>query len=118
MRKTRIIAIGVGGAAEWLENLACAGLGQLVMIDPDVVSETNLATQQTYRRGIGRAKVDCIAGRILDINHTARIMALQESLDDISDNEMEWLAKGTIAGTSREQDKLKPMAPVPYEASC
>ncbi|NTW99430.1 MAG: hypothetical protein HGB35_05795, partial [Geobacteraceae bacterium] len=87
MRNARIIAVGAGGAAGWLEDLARAGVGQFVIIDPDVVSETNLATQQTYRKDIGRPKVVCIAERIRDINPTALTVVLQKSLDDLSDDE-------------------------------
>jgi hypothetical protein len=88
MQKTRIIVVGAGGAADWLEAMARTGLGQFVMIDPDVVSETNLATQQTYRKDIGRPKVDCIAERIRDINPRARALSIQKSFDDIADDEL------------------------------
>ncbi len=98
MRNSRVIAVGAGGAAEWLEQLARAGLGQFVMIDPDVVSETNLATQQTYRRDIGRPKVDCIAERIRDINPTARTIAIQKTLDELTDKEIHRLAFDPIDG--------------------
>lgn len=96
MRESRIIAVGTGGAAEWLESLARAGVGQFILIDPDTVSETNLATQQTYRRDLGRAKVDCVAERLLDINPTAKVVALASSLDDLSDAEIERLAKAPV----------------------
>lgn len=103
MRNSRIIAIGAGGAASWLEDLARTGLGQFVLIDPDVVSETNLATQQTYRRDIGRPKVDCIAERIHDINPNAKIIAIQKSLDDLQDKEMHQLALDVIHGAETKR---------------
>lgn len=96
MRNSRIIAVGAGGAASWLEELARTGLGQFVLIDPDIVSETNLATQQTYRRDIGRYKVDCIAERIRDINPMTKAVALNKSLDDLSDEEIKRLAVDPI----------------------
>ena len=98
MSTSRIIAVGTGGAASWLEELARAGVGQFVLIDPDTVSETNLATQQTYRRDIGRPKVDCIAERIQDINPNVKIVALQKSLDDIDDTAFSDLIKQNIGG--------------------
>ena len=98
MAQSRIIAVGAGGAAEWLEQLARAGVGQFVLIDPDTVSETNLATQQVYRRDIGRPKVDCIAERIRDINPTAKTIAIQKSLDDLDDEELARLANDPIDG--------------------
>lgn len=98
MQRSRIIAVGAGGAAEWLEQLARAGVGQFVLIDPDVVSETNLATQQTYRRDIGRAKVDCIAERLRDINPSARTVSLQKSLDAFSDKDIRRFACEPLVG--------------------
>lgn len=98
MYNSRIIAVGAGGAASWLEELARAGVSQFIMIDPDVVTETNLATQQTYRRDIDRPKVDCIAERIRDINPTAKTIALQKSLDDLTDEEVRRLAHDPIDG--------------------
>lgn len=88
MAKTNFIVIGAGGAAQWVEDMARAGIGQFVLIDPDTVSETNLATQQTYRRDIARPKVDCIAERVKDINPTASVITRQQYLDDIGDDEM------------------------------
>jgi hypothetical protein len=94
MKRSRVIYIGTGGAAGFIEDLARAGVGQHVLIDPDVVSETNLGTQQTYRRDLGRQKVEAIAERICDINPDAFVLALGRSLDDIDDREFEFLATG------------------------
>lgn len=98
MAKTRIIAVGAGGAAEWLESMARAGVGQFVLIDPDVVSETNLATQQTYRKDIGRPKVECITERIRDINPGAIVALEQKILDDFDDEAMHRLVTAPIDG--------------------
>ncbi len=107
MHASRIIAVGAGGAADWLEQLSRAGLGQFVLIDSDVVTETNLATQQTYRRDIGRPKVDCIAERIRDIHPTAKTIALQKRLDDdLSDEEIRRLAQDPIDGRTARRTIL------------
>jgi hypothetical protein len=106
MASSRIVAVGTGGAAEWLEQLARAGIGQFVLIDPDTVSETNLATQQVYRHDIGRPKVDCIAERIRDINPSAKVSSIQRSLDDIKDDEFAQLASEPIDGKSASQTLL------------
>lgn len=103
MHNSRIIAVGAGGAADWLEQMARVGIGQFVMIDPDTVSETNLATQQTYRKDIGRPKVDCIAERIRDINPTTRTIAIQKKLDELSDEEIRRLAFDPIDGYEARQ---------------
>jgi proteasome lid subunit RPN8/RPN11 len=106
MGNSRIVCVGAGGASGWLEDLARAGLGQFVLVDHDIVSETNLATQQTYRRDIGRKKVDCIAERIRDINPKAEVIALAESLDDLSDADVARLARFPINGRSADQTLL------------
>jgi proteasome lid subunit RPN8/RPN11 len=71
--RCRMIAIGAGGAAAFLEDMARSGVGEMILIDPDTVSMTNLATQQVYRRDIGRPKVEAIKERLLDINPNARV---------------------------------------------
>lgn len=106
MSKSRIIAVGTGGAAGWLEDLARAGLGQFILIDPDIVSETNLATQQTYRRDIGRFKVDCIAARLRDINPRITIIAIQKKLDALSDDALRRLATTRINGRETRRTVL------------
>jgi len=106
MASSRIVAVGAGGAAEWLEQLARAGVGQFVLIDPDVVSETNLSTQQVYRLDIGRPKVDCIAERIRDINPQTVVRTIQKSLDDLKDGEIECLAHSPLDGRSATRTLL------------
>ena len=88
MNDSRVLLVGVGGGADYAEMLSRAGVGQFVLIDPDEVTETNLATQQVYRRDIGRPKVDCVAERIRDINPATRTVALKKALDELSDDEI------------------------------
>lgn len=87
LRRSRIIAIGAGGAAQFLEEFARCGVEDFVLVDRDTVSETNLATQQTYRRDIGRAKVTCIGERLVDINPNARVQCVAKFVEDIDDQE-------------------------------
>lgn len=85
MARSRIIAVGAGGAAAFLEEMARAGVEEFVLVDPDTVSETNLATQQVYRRDIGRPKVVSLAERLLDINPNIRVRPLQCGIELIDD---------------------------------
>jgi proteasome lid subunit RPN8/RPN11 len=94
----RVVYVGVGGAASFIEDMARAGVGEHVLIDPDVVSETNLATQQVYRRDLGRPKVECVAERIQDINPNALVVTCQRRLDAIDDAEFKRLAIGPRGG--------------------
>lgn len=85
LSSSRAILAGVGGALQFADDLARAGVGEFVLIDPDVVSDSNLATQQTYRRDLGRWKVDVAKERILDINPHAIVRALPQKLEAIDD---------------------------------
>jgi len=98
MAQSRLIAVGAGGAAAWLEDVARAGLGQFILIDPDTVTETNLATQQAYRRDLGRAKVDALADRIRDINPGALVIPLARRLEELDDDEVRRLATQPLDG--------------------
>ena len=64
-----VVAVGCGGSAGFIEDLCRCGVGHFILIDPDVVTEANLATQQVYRRDLGRPKVEAIHDRIKDILH-------------------------------------------------
>lgn len=91
MARSRVVAIGVGGAASFLDDLARCGVGEFVLIDPDLVSVTNLGTQQVYRKDIGRPKVAALAGRLRDINPAAHVREVSASLDDLDDGVMRGL---------------------------
>jgi len=93
LRQSRVVIAGVGGASEFVESLARAGVGQFVLIDPDVVALTNLATQQTYRRDLGKDKVRVLAERIRDINPSAHVLPLRNRLESLDDTRMGQLLK-------------------------
>ena len=91
LNRSRIVSVGMGGAAAFAEDLARAGIGEQVIIDADTVSVTNIATQQVYRRDQGRPKVEVVAQRLRDINPDALAAPRQQWLDDIGDAQMERL---------------------------
>jgi proteasome lid subunit RPN8/RPN11 len=79
------IIIGCGGAASFVEDLGRAGVRFFVLVDPDVVSESNIATQQCYLKDVGRPKVQVLKERLLQINPLAVITALPKPLDAFDD---------------------------------
>lgn len=91
LARVRIIHIGTGGAAEYIEELARAGVGSQVLIDPDIVEEKNIGTQQVYLSDVGQPKVEVLKKRLLNINSSAQIIAYQGVLDDITDDDFEKL---------------------------
>lgn len=98
MARSRVVAVGVGGAASFIEDLARCGVGEFVLIDPDLVAETNIATQQVYRKDIGSPKVSALARRLRDINPAVRVRETAASLDDLDDEEMRALCRDPIGG--------------------
>src|SRR5688500_12580900 len=82
LSQSHVTSIGIGGAAPFVEELARAGVACQTVIDGDAVSETNLATQQVYRRDIGRPKVAAVADRMRDINPAAVVVEIPQSLDE------------------------------------
>lgn len=94
--RCRLVCVGGGGAADYIENMSRAGVGEYILIDPDIVSETNLSTQQTYRKDIGRPKVDALADRLCDINPSVRIATYQKRVEEITDEEFRGLLFGPM----------------------
>jgi len=70
LRSARVALFGLGGVGGYAaEALARSGVGQIDLIDDDVVSQTNLNRQLlALHSTIGQAKVDIAAARIHDID--------------------------------------------------
>ena len=63
---------GVGGIAA--EALARSGVGRLLLVDGDIVEETNLNRQiVAFRSSIGRNKADVMAEQVRDINPEIKV---------------------------------------------
>lgn len=100
LARTRLVLIGLGGAAAFAESMARAGVGEFVLIDPDVVDLPNIGTQQVYRSDLGRPKVDAVADRILDVSPHARVVGIQAVLDDLTDDMMRRLVNRPLPNTA------------------
>ena len=65
-----VCVVGIGGVGSWAaEALARSAIGQLTLIDLDMVAESNV-NRQIHALGdsFGKAKTDAMAERILAIN--------------------------------------------------
>ncbi len=69
LRNVRVLVIGVGGVGGYaVEALARSGIGSLVLVDPDVVEESNVNRQLVALSStIGQKKVDVLKSRVQDI---------------------------------------------------
>lgn len=80
----RVAVIGLGGlGSAVLPYLAGAGVGSLVLVDPDTVSLSNLQRQVLYSQDeIGQPKALCAARRITALNGDVSVTAVPEALDE------------------------------------
>lgn len=78
----KVMIIGIGGVGGYVcEALARAGVQNFVLIDKDVVSESNINRQIiALHSTIGKSKVEAMKERLLDINPNTKIEILNEFL--------------------------------------
>ncbi len=75
LERAKVAIFGIGGVGSFVvEGLARAGVGNLVLIDPDDISITNLNRQiHATHKTLGESKVEVMRQRILDINPDANV---------------------------------------------
>lgn len=79
LKKSRVAVFGVGGVGSFaVEGLARSGVGKFILVDNDVICESNINRQiHATTKTIGRAKVDVMKERILDIDPDAEVVTYQ-----------------------------------------
>ena len=80
LKNSTVAVFGIGGVGSFVvEGLARAGIGNFILVDHDVVSETNINRQLiATTKTIGIPKVDVAKKRILEINPKAKVKTYQE----------------------------------------
>ncbi len=88
LQQAKVAIFGIGGVGSFVvEGLARAGVGEFVLIDHDIIEETNLNRQIiATKKTIGRSKVEVAKERILDINPDAKIKIHKEFFCNSSSN--------------------------------
>ena len=76
----RVIIFGVGGVGSWCaESLVRSGICHLTIVDSDCVCTSNINRQlMATTKTVGQVKVDVLKERLLSINPSAQITALQK----------------------------------------
>ena len=76
----RVIIFGVGGVGSWCaESLIRSGIRNLTIVDSDRVCITNINRQlMATTKTVGQVKVEALKERLLTINPSAEITALQQ----------------------------------------
>jgi len=80
LNKSKVAVFGIGGVGSFVvEALARAGIGKFILIDHDVVSESNINRQIiATTKTIGMPKVEVAKERILEINPKAEVEIVKE----------------------------------------
>ena len=80
LSRSRVALFGLGGVGSWAaEALARSGVGEIELIDSDVVSLTNINRQMcALEDTVGRPKVEVVAERLRKINPAIRLTCRQE----------------------------------------
>jgi bacteriocin biosynthesis cyclodehydratase domain-containing protein len=83
LASSRIAVLGVGGLGGWSAlNLACVGIGEMLLLDFDRVEASNLNRQVLYTEAdIGRFKAVAAAERLRAFNSSMRIEVRVQRLD-------------------------------------
>jgi len=81
---SRVLMIGVGGlGCAAAQYLVAAGIGQLTLVDDDVVETTNLQRQVLhFEENIGAKKVDSAVSTLSKINHHVVLQAIDSRQTD------------------------------------
>jgi tRNA A37 threonylcarbamoyladenosine dehydratase len=79
-----VCVIGLGGVGSWAaESFARSGVGEISLIDMDVVSESNINRQLLATdKSVGRDKVLVMRDRIASINPVARVNVIDDFITE------------------------------------
>ncbi|MFG6429388.1 tRNA threonylcarbamoyladenosine dehydratase [Roseateles sp. LYH14W] len=119
LRTARFAVVGLGGVGSWaVEALARSGAAELMLIDLDQVSESNINRQiQALGSTVGMAKAEALRLRIADIHPGCVVCVVEEFVEPdnwpglIGDAQFDGLidccdqvrAKATLAAWARER---------------
>lgn len=82
LKNSKVLIVGVGGVGSFAaEFLARAGVGNLTIVDGDVVDITNINRQlPALHSTVGLSKIEVVGNRLMDINPELNLTKVQEFL--------------------------------------
>lgn len=97
LKNTEVLVFGIGGVGSYaVESLARSGIGKLILVDFDVISESNINRQiHSLNSTVGKNKVDVMEERIKDINPECEVIKVRKLLD--SENIDEFFTEHNIS---------------------
>lgn len=108
LRRATVMVLGVGGVgSHCIEALARSGVGHLILVDNDRVSQTNINRQSiAYQSTVGEYKTKLMRDRIWDINSAADVttyetFVLPENLQDIFVKKVDYIVDAIDTVTAK-----------------
>lgn len=84
LKNKSILVLGCGGVGGYVvESLARCGVGRLIIVDKDVVDETNINRQIiALDSTLGKKKVDVFKDRLKDINSHLEVISIDKFINE------------------------------------
>ncbi len=108
LKNKKVVVLGVGGVGSFsTESLARAGVGNIVLVDKDVVDITNINRQiHATHNTVGLNKVDIMKDRILSINPncnviTHKVFIEKDNIKDIITSDVDYVIDAIDTVTSK-----------------
>jgi len=108
LQHSHVLVVGLGGVGAYAAEQVCrAGIGQMTIVDADVVQESNLNRQlPALHSTLGESKAEVMGKRLMDINPRLKLTILHEFLRDERTKEV--LASGRYNFIIDAIDSLSP----------
>lgn len=108
IKESKVAIFGIGGVGTFtVEALTRTGVGKFVLVDDDDICLTNINRQlHATRSTVGKAKVEVMKERILDINPNAEVTTYRElynsdSAERLLDNSYDYVVDAIDMVTSK-----------------
>lgn len=90
LKTKHVLVVGLGGVGAYAaEQLCRAGIGEMTIVDADVVDETNINRQLiALTSTIGNPKTELLKERLLQINPNLKLHVIQEYIKDESTEDL------------------------------
>ncbi|MBQ6538976.1 MAG: ThiF family adenylyltransferase [Bacilli bacterium] len=90
LKNKSVLVLGIGGVGGYVvESLARSNIGKLIIVDGDIVDETNINRQIiALESTIGKKKVDVFKDRLIDINKDIEVITIDKFIDDTNIDEL------------------------------
>ena len=108
LANSKVIVYGIGGVGSFVvEGLVRAGVENIILVDNDVISPSNLNRQiHAIITNIGKLKVDCMKDRILSINPNVNVETyipqdIEEGEETLIDNTIDYVVDAVDTITTK-----------------